>query len=238
VPCADSKPRLVLLNDEYPESLLSAVSKSAFSESHLPPEYAWQSPLTSQWTDGLSGTCLETPIRALGRMVQRWVTMLLNNGGGACQHTEATLRERAAVRKDIERFLDVRITVSGAGTAMLSSCQWAARVMLRAEQQRLPIRAAAAQIVANPRLVTCLRTTDLDGLWADNMGMLFWVVCICHRATSRKCFPLLTTGLLSRFAHIVAQSQQYHTAALEPVKRLEMFERLCSKPEQPSHDNA
>jgi hypothetical protein len=220
--------RIISLNDEYPASLLSAVSHQEVGKPCTHTGYDWQSPLTTQWIDVLAGTCLEMPIRALGRMMQKWVTAILNTGEDTRDPTKASLRELSVLRKDLERFLNVRILVSNADTAMLSCCQWAARVMLKVEQQRITIHAAAADTIAHPRLVTCLRMTDLDGLWGANRGMLFWVVCICHRATSRRCFPLLTTGLLSRFAHIVALSQKYRAVALEPVHRLEMFEKLCA----------
>jgi hypothetical protein len=186
----------------------------------------WMSPMTTWWLDQQARTCLETPERALGRMLWSWVATFLLEDGQPCPVTSEVLEKRQCLRREIEHFIGVKIQVKNAQTAMLACCQWAATIMLKVDRHRMSISDAAFDTPIKPRLVTCLRMTDLSSLWDSNRGMLFWVVTICHRATAGRCFPLLSSALLARFAHESALSEHYHDVALIPLSRLDTFESL------------
>lgn len=187
----------------------------------------WTSPLTTRWHGRHAGTCLETPMGALGRMLHGWVATFLDRDNKEIDPTDALLQRRLYLRRKIEHFIGVPIPVTNAETAMLACCQWATSIMLKVDQYGISIRKAAQDTTMRPRLVSCLRMTNLSSLWDVNRGMLFWVVSVCHCATTGQCFPLLTTALQARFAHLMALSEQYRAIAITPLTRLHLFERRC-----------
>ncbi|KPI45034.1 uncharacterized protein AB675_2290 [Cyphellophora attinorum] len=191
------------------------------------PHRDWLSPLATEWNDLKARTCLETPMHALGRMMQAWLATFLDSDHTSKEDAWLLLEERLRLGRKIEHFVGVAVTVTGAETAMLSCCQWAAMVMLKSDRHRISLWQAARQTPTRPRLVTTLRMTDLGTLWGPYKGMLYWVVSVCHRSTSGKCFPLLTTALLSRLAHVLALSEQYEAIGLTPLTRLAEFEHMC-----------
>lgn len=187
----------------------------------------WDSPLTTKWHDKHARTCLEIPIAALGRLMHSWVATFLDETDKEIVLTESLLRRRRHLRREIERFIDVVVPVKNAEMAMLACCHWATSIMLKVDQYGISICQAAQLTPIRPRLVTCLRLTDLSSLWDNRRGMLFWVVTVCHHATRGQCFPLLTTALQTRFAHVLALSKWYHAMGVTPLSRLCLFERLC-----------
>jgi hypothetical protein len=164
---------------------------------------------------------------ALGRMMHAWIATFLDSDNSTVEDAWLLLEERLRLGRKIEHFVGVAVTVTDAETAMLSCCQWAAMVMLKSDRHRLSLWEAARQTPTRPRLVTTLRMTDLGNLWGPYKGMLYWVVSVCHRSTSGRCFPLLTTALLSRLAHVLALSEHYAAIGLTPLTRLAEFEHMC-----------
>jgi hypothetical protein len=190
----------------------------------------WKSPLSIRWHDIHARTCLETPIAALGRLMHSWVATFLDETNREVDPTEMVLRRRLDLRGEIEHFIGVVVPVKNAETAMLACCQWATSIMLKVDRHSIPISKAAQMTRMRPRLVGCLRLTNLSNMWDDRRGMLFWVAAICHRATAGQCFPLLTTALQARFAHVMALSERYHAIGITSLTRLYLFERRCWAP--------
>jgi hypothetical protein len=189
--------------------------------------HGWQSPLTTYWPGDQARTCLESPVQALGRMLRSWIGTFFNADNEQIPLTDDIQQRRQYLRQTIEHYIGVKIRVASPETAMLACCQWATRIMLSVEQNGVPIGIAAEHTTMQPRLVMCLRMTDLSTLWGRDRGMLFWVVSICHRATLGRCFPLLTTALMARFSHIMALSDQYQAISLSPMGRSDLFESIC-----------
>lgn len=197
------------------------------SEDDDPSTRRWVSPLTTQWHDRYAKTCLESPVEALGRMLHSWIATFLDKNNNEVDLSAAVSDRRHLLRRKIEHFVGVTISVTNAETAMLACCQWATLIMLKVDQYGMPIWKAARDTAMRPRLVSCLRMTNLGSLWDGKAGILFWVVAVCHCATTGQCFPLLTTALQARFAHIMALSERYHAIGITPLTRLYRFERLC-----------
>jgi hypothetical protein len=197
---------------------------------HMDSSDCWRSPLTMRWLDKHARTCLESPVAALGRLMHSWMATFLDQTNKGIRPTENGLRKRFNTRHEIEHFIGVVVPVTNNETAMLACCQWATSVMLEVDQCSIPIWKAAQLRRIQPRLVSCLRMTDLTSLWGDRRGMLFWVVAVCHCATTGHCFPLLTTALQARFAHVMALSEEFHAEGMISLRRLHLFERLCLTP--------
>lgn len=199
--------------------------------------YPWTSPLSVQWHDRHARTCLEMPVTALARLTHCWIATFLDRKSQAITLTDAVLQSRLHLRQEIERFIDVDVSITNEQTAVLACCRWATSIMLKVDQAKVPIWKAAQEIPTQPNVVAWLRMTSLRNLWNSKSGYLFWVVSIYHQATAGQCFPLLTTALQAHFAHIMAQSEQYHAIAIVPLSRLFLFERVSCNSKEPASAN-
>lgn len=130
----------------------------------------WTSPLTTRWHDKHAGTCLETPIRALGRMLHGWVATFLDRDNKEIDPTDVVLQRRLYLRRKIKHCIGVAISITNAETAMLACCQWATSIRLKVDQYGISICKAAQGTPMRPRLISCLRMANLSSLWDGNKG--------------------------------------------------------------------
>lgn len=186
----------------------------------------WTSPFTAEWLDESAETGVETLTDVLGRLMHGWIATFLDKDDEAIESTEQILRQRLWFRHKLCQHME-KDTVRMPEGAVYASCRWAASLILKAEQLRVSFYVAAQEITMQPRLVKCLRMTDLVNLWGNQRGLLFWVTSVCHLATSEHCYPLLSTGLYAQFAHEMALTEEIYERGLKPLKRLRKFEEIC-----------
>ena len=198
----------------------------------------WTSPLTCQWLDQTSTSHVETQMLLLAGIMHRWLATFLDGDSHGLMSTKTLLEKRASLRQRIECSAHVAITSSTEAQAMYESCRRASLILLAAEKLSVSIRVAAKHVRVEPRLVECLRMTDLSNLWGVHKGLLFWVAAICNLDTAGRCFPLLSTTLLARFTQEIAISDYCSEIAVKPLRRLKQFESLCCHPAPMSQDIA
>ena len=197
----------------------------------VPPQ--WRSPLTCQWFHETSASHVEKQMLLLAGLTHSWVATFFDGDSCKVAPKYDAQEERAYLRGSIERFLPIAGTLNIEVEAMYESCRWASLMLLAVEKQSIPIYVAAKHVRIKPRLIKCLRMTDLSNLWGSRKGLLFWVAAICHFSTAGQCFPMLTTTLFARFAPQMAMLDCCSEIAIKPLKRLKLFESLCCR-EQPT----
>jgi hypothetical protein len=191
----------------------------------------WISPLTCQWLEEFATIDAEIQMLLLAGLTHRWLATFFDKHGHGLMPTKQLLEERSSLRQTIERFLPMGKVSSMEAEAMYESCRWASLVLLNVEKLRIPIRVAAKHVRIQPRLIRCLRMTNLSNLWCNHKGLLFWVASICQFATAGQCFPLLCTTLYARFVQEIAMTDCCSEIAIKPLKRLKHFESLCCQPQ-------
>lgn len=197
----------------------------------------WTSPLTCQSVDNSATTDVETQMLLLAGLTHRWLATFLDRESCGTVSTCYIKDERANLRQRIERFVAVTGTFNIEAEAMYECCRWASLMLLEVEKLSIPIHIAAKHVRSRPRLIRCLRMTDLTNLWGIRRGLLFWVTAICHFSTAGQCFPLLTTTLFARFAQEIAMSDCCAEIAIKPLMRLKLFESLCCHSQSRSQDS-
>jgi hypothetical protein len=196
----------------------------------------WTSPLTCQWFDKTSGTYVEAQMMLLAELAHRWLATFFDRHIRGLVLNKDLLEERANLRQQMERIMPMARTTNTESEAMYECCRWASLMLLAVEKLSIPIHVAAKHVRIQPRLIRCLRMTDLANLWGIHKGLLFWVASICHFATDGVCFPLLSTTLFARFVHEIAMSDLPSEIAIKPLKRLKQFESLCCRPKPANQD--
>jgi hypothetical protein len=166
----------------------------------------------------------------LAGLTHRWLATFFDEDGYNIKATSSDSHiQQQRLRRSIEQMIcvetnDLHLSES---EAMYESCRWASKVLLTVEQQQLPIYAAAQCVQIQPRLRRRLYMTDLPNLWEERKGLLFWVVAVCHFAVVGRCYALLTTTLFTAFTHHMALSEYCDEIALQPLRRLKLFESHC-----------
>ena len=191
----------------------------------------WASPLTCRWLYTTTASHIETQMLLLTGLIHRWLGTFLDAEGHVQVLTKELLEDQASLRERIEDFVPMTKTSHTEAGAMYECCRWAGLILLAVERQRIPIHVAARYVRIKPRLIKCLRMTDLSNLWGLRRGLLFWVAATCHFATAGQCFPLLSTTLFARFVHDIAMSDSCSDIAIKPLRRLKQFESFCCRPD-------
>ncbi|GAM91173.1 hypothetical protein ANO11243_092200 [Dothideomycetidae sp. 11243] len=187
----------------------------------------WTSPLTQQWTRDAATSARNPLIVLLSDHVHQWLMTFLDTDSRVVARTCAILAKRKELRVIIEVFLRQAQPTDTPCAAMYACCHWAATVMLKMEEDKTTIAAAALKVRIQPRLTRRLRMTNLDTLWDEYKGLLFWVTALCHEATLRHCFPLLTTAISTHFVHDMAMASYGWDVGVKPLNMLRTFEKLC-----------
>ena len=162
--------------------------------------------------------------------MHQWFSTFLDDNGHPSITTQEVLVQRELLREEIVQIVSITKTPETEAEAMHECCRWASLMLLAVEEKGVPIHIAAAHHVQIwPRLVRCLRMTDLANLWGNHKGVLFWVAALCHASSAGQCFPLLCTTLLARFAQAISMSGYCLDMAIKPLRRLREFEALCCR---------
>ncbi|KAI1614707.1 hypothetical protein EDD37DRAFT_410916 [Exophiala viscosa] len=190
----------------------------------------WSSPLASRWYAKTPTTHAEAAMLALEEVVHGWFSTFLDDEDHPSFATQEVSEQRETLREEIVRIVSITKTPETGEEGMYECCRWASLMLLAVEEEGVPIPVAATHHVQiQPRLVRCLRMTDLSDLWGVHKGLLFWVAALCHAASAGQCFPLLCTTLLARFAQAISMSGYCSEMAIKPLRRLKAFEALCCR---------
>jgi hypothetical protein len=190
------------------------------------------SPLTCQiWSNTpATSTAAEKRMMHLAGLTHRWLATFFDEDGYDIKAMSVnSFNQQQSLRCSIEQLTydETSGLHHSESEAMYESCRWASKVLLTVEQQHVPIYVAAQQVQIQPRLRRRLYMTDLSNLWEDRKGLLFWVVAVCHFAVIGRCYALLTTTLFTAFTHHMALSEYCDEIALQPLRRLKLFENHC-----------
>ena len=195
----------------------------------------WISPLTSIWVEKSSPIYFEARMLLLTSLSRKWLATFLDADGNQVMSTISSLKERAELRQDLERFGTLsKDSVSEAG-AMYESCRWASLILLSTEKLKIPLHIAPNYVQDKPRVIAHLRKTNVSDLWGSHKGLLLWVSAVCHFSSAGKCLPLLCTTLFARVSQELAMLDCFAEAAIKPLKMLRQFEMICCQRPGQSH---
>lgn len=191
------------------------------------PLDGWFSPLIEQ---ALTGEHFqhgpETRLEALATLMHKWICTFLDEDNQGVELTDSILQERNRLCQRIELLRNDGKTIATSADAEYACCWWATSVLLRAELLGISLASAAELTQIQPRLVKCLRITDLATLWGRRKGLLFWVVAISHLATVKRCISLLTTALYTHFALEISSSMSLYQICIPQLQRLRKLESV------------
>ena len=197
--------------------------------------YCWISPLTRIWVEKSSPIHFEARMLLLTGLSRRWLATFLDADGHQVVTTASSLKERARLRQNLERFGTVSKDSGSEAGAMYESCRWASLILLSMEKQKIPLHIAPKVVQDKPRVIAHLRKTNLSDLWGSHKGLLLWVIAVCHFSSAGKCLPLLCTTLFARISQELAMSDCFVEAAINPLRRLRQFEKICCQSPCQSH---
>ena len=137
------------------------------------------------------------------------------------------LEDRAELQKTRKRIRKAIRMAPPANDYVSECCRLTALIMMKAEETSQPLRVAVEDTTYLDELRFALQQTDTENLWAEHIGLLFWVIVISNAAAFHTSHHLFTTTILTNLMFEACYSDYDLDVALVPLEKMIWFEGYC-----------